>query len=239
VSIVVPAFNEEKLIGQTLDHLGKAGRVFQEDGWRSELIVCDNNSTDRTAEIARQSGAKVVFEPINQISRARNCGARAATGQWLLFVDADTQPSTELLAETRSMMDSGRCLGGGSVVQMQDSPLRGRLAVGAWNRLSRLSRWMAGSYIFCQRAAFERLGGFSERLFVAEEIEFSRRLKRLARLEGKRVVILRRHPLVTSPRKLHLYSGLEFWRFLVKMVLSGGGIYRNRDECHIWYDGRR
>ena len=57
VSAVVPAFNEEKLIVQSLGAIRNAMAAFTERGWESELIVCDNNSTDRTAELARQAGA--------------------------------------------------------------------------------------------------------------------------------------------------------------------------------------
>ncbi|HUN69649.1 MAG TPA: glycosyltransferase, partial [Burkholderiales bacterium] len=76
LSIVVPAFNEERLLASTLESIKAAAKVFDAaGGW--ELIVCDNNSTDATAEIARAAGAQVVFEPHNQISRARNRGAAA------------------------------------------------------------------------------------------------------------------------------------------------------------------
>ncbi len=79
ISVVVPAFNEERLLGATLEAIRTAARAFDDrGGW--ELIVCDNNSTDRTAGIARAAGARVVFEPHNQISRARNRGAAAASG---------------------------------------------------------------------------------------------------------------------------------------------------------------
>ena len=89
LSVVVPAFNEERLLAGSLAAIRDALRAFEEAGWDTELIVCDNNSTDRTAEIARDAGAAVVFEPVNQIARARNAGAAHATGEWLLFVDAD------------------------------------------------------------------------------------------------------------------------------------------------------
>ena len=92
---MVPAFNEEQLIEASLRSIRAAMAAFDRAGWESELIVCDNNSTDRTADIARAMGATVVFEPINQISRARNAGAAAASGGWLVFVDADSQPSVE------------------------------------------------------------------------------------------------------------------------------------------------
>ena len=99
VSVVVPAFNEERLLTGSLAAIRAALRAFDEAGWASELIVCDNNSSDGTAGIARAAGAKVVFEPVNQIARARNAGAAQASGEWLLFVDADSYPSIELLQD--------------------------------------------------------------------------------------------------------------------------------------------
>ena len=80
VSVIVPAFNEERVLEASLRSVRGAMAALDRAGWQSELIVCDNNSTDRTAEIARATGADVVFEPINQISRARNTGAARATG---------------------------------------------------------------------------------------------------------------------------------------------------------------
>lgn len=68
-------------------------RVFNAAGWESEIIVCDNNSTDDTSNTATSYSARVVFEPFNQISSARNAAARVAKGDWLVFIDADTQVS--------------------------------------------------------------------------------------------------------------------------------------------------
>src|SRR5436190_23251811 len=113
ISIVVPAFNEEKLLPASLRAINAAREALHARGWETELIVCDNNSTDRTAEVARAEGARVVFEPVNQIARARNCGAAAATGDWLVFIDADSHPSRELLADVADAIASGKYLAGG------------------------------------------------------------------------------------------------------------------------------
>ncbi len=120
ISIIVPAFNEEKLIGATLAAIQKASRALQVKGWGTELIVCDNNSTDRTGEIARLAGATVVFEPVNQIARARNCGAAAATGDWLIFVDADSHPSVELFEEVAAAIVTGKYLYGGCTLKLDE-----------------------------------------------------------------------------------------------------------------------
>ena len=237
ISIVVPAFNEERLLPETLARVRAASAAF--DGWDTEFIVCDNNSTDRTARIARDAGAAVVFEPVNQISRARNAGAAYASGDWLIFVDADSHPSPELFGEVRAQIIAGRCVAGGATVKYDDPRAGVRLAVGAWNLISRAAKWAAGSFIFCEAAAFRAVGGFSTELYAAEEIDLFRRLKRHARRERRSIVILHRHPIVTSGRKVKLYRWRELWLFGAKLILTGGRSLRRRESCFPWYDGRR
>lgn len=239
ISVIVPAFNEEKLIAATLGHIRAAASTFERIGWDVELIVCDNNSSDRTAELARGAGATVVFEPINQISRARNAGAAGATGDWLIFVDADSHPSAGLFANVAEVIQSGRVLAGGSTIAIKERYAVVLFAVTGWNLLSRLRRWAAGSFIFCEAAAFREIGGFSTELFVSEEIDLSKRLQQLARRRGKRMTILTRHPLVTSVRKLHLYTPREHLQFLGRLIFQRGRPLKSREECGIWYDGRR
>ena len=238
VSIVVPAFNEERLLAGSLAVIGKAMSAFDEEGWMSELIVCDNNSSDRTAEIARAAGARVVFEPVNQIARARNTGAAQASGDWLLFVDADSYPTKELLEEARQAMASG-CLAGGATIALETSDPVIRFWLAAWNSLSRRLRWAAGSFIFCETAAFREAGGFSQDLYAGEEIDLFKRLKRMARQKRREIVILHQHPLRTSDRKAHLYTKGEHFRFMLKTLLLGGRNLRSRESCYAWYDGRR
>jgi glycosyltransferase involved in cell wall biosynthesis len=72
ISIVVPAYNEEKVIAGSLQAIQNASRAFLEVEWQSELIVCDNNSTDQTAALAKQAGAAVVFVPPQKKFRGRN-----------------------------------------------------------------------------------------------------------------------------------------------------------------------
>lgn len=241
ISIVIPAFNEEKLLPATLQSVRAAATAFEQRGWDWELVVCDNNSKDRTAEVAREQGARVVFEPVNQIARARNTGAAAAAGNWLVFVDADSHPSRELFEDVAEALVSGKYVGGGVTVKMDAHKFHPAawFANNLWNGISRVQRWMAGSFIFCETAAFRALGGFSQELFVSEEIEFSQRLKQNAAGQGKQVVILHRYPLVTSARKLELYSWREFIAFTFQGVWSRGARFKQRDHCHIWYDGRR
>ena len=239
ISVVIPAFNEEQLLGESLRQVRDAMTAFARRGWDTELIVCDNNSTDRTAEVARAAGAQVVFEPINQIGRARNRGAEAATGDWLLFIDADTHPSAALFDDVAAQIATGRCLAGGSTIRLEAGYPTGNAITALWNGVSRWLRLMAGSFIFCETAAFRKLGGFNVELFASEEIELSKRFKKLARTERKRIVILHRHPILTSARKMRLYTAREHFKFMTKTILGGGKTLKSREACHVWYDGRR
>ena len=239
ISVIVPAFNEEKLLGASLSEIKAAAAAFTARGWSVELIVCDNNSTDRTSDVARAAGAKVVFEPINQIARARNAGAAAAAGEWLVFVDADSHPSAGLFADVAEQILSGRCLAGGATIRLDEYFFVASLITRLWNFASRWRRLLAGSFIFVEAAVFRQVGGFSRELFAAEELDLSKRLKQFARGTGRKIVILHRHPLHTSARKMKLYTAREHLRFFTRALFNQRRMLTSREEAHLWYDGRR
>ncbi len=239
ISIVIPAFNEELLLGASLVEIKSAANAFTQLGWEVEWIVCDNNSTDRTADIALAAGAIVVFEPVNQIGRARNCGALAATGDWLIFIDADSHPSAGLFADIAEQIIGSNCLAGGATIRIDTLDRTARAITWIWNTVSRMRKLPAGSLIFCDAAVFRAIGGFSDTLLIAEELELTKKLRKQAKETGKRIVILHRHPLITSARKMHLYTKREHLRFLAKIIFTQRRALTNRETTHIWYDGRR
>ena len=239
ISVVIPAFNEEKLLPATLAAVRAAAEAFRVRGWSWECVVCDNNSTDATSQIAREHGARVVFEAVNMIGRARNAGASVASGDWLVFIDADSQPSIELFAAMIEAILSGRVLAGGATVRMDTDDLRGRIATAFWNTASRLRRLMAGSFIFVETAAFRKIGGFSGQFYAAEEIDLTHRLRPLARASNRRIVILSKTPLLTSARKLKLYTPFEIGRLILSAAIRPKATLTNKEACHLWYDGRR
>jgi glycosyltransferase involved in cell wall biosynthesis len=240
VSVVLPAFNEEKLLPAALAAVKAAAAAFTARGWEWECLVCDNNSTDGTAAVARAAGATVVFEPVNQIGRARDAGARAANGDWLVFIDADSTPSAELFASIATRIAEGRVLGGGSTVELEPgTPRYARFVCGLWNLWSRLAGWAAGSCVWVEAEAFRTVGGFGTEYYAGEEVFLSRRLKSLARRSGRRFVILAGHPLRTSARKLKLYTLTEGGRFFFRMLFTAGRAAKRPENCEIWYDGRR
>ncbi len=246
ITIAIPAFNEEKLLAATLAAVTEAGDAFSERNWEMEVVVCDNNSTDRTAEIAEAGGARVVFEERNQISRARNAAGKAAKGKWVIFIDADSEPSKELFEATAAAMEKKEIIGGGTTIKYDVQNWVVTIITVVWNTISRVMHWPAGSYIFLRTEDFHELNGFSEKLYASEELEFGGRLKKLAQQRNQHLQILTQTPLATSPRRFRLmrsYPVLENLKFILKhsfsMVFTGGRSLQKAENCRFWYDGRR
>ena len=231
-SIIVPAYNETAFLPRTVEAIHEAMRQTQLQG---ELIVCDNNSSDATAACAESLGAKVVFEPINQISRARNTGAAQALGRYLVFIDADTLISPELLFEALRRLESGRYCGGGSLVSF-DHELSWAAERGLffWNWLSRNMGLAAGCFVFCRRDDFEAIGGFSEAVYASEEIWLSRQLRRLGKARGERYTIIEDYPVHSSGRKLEWYSTGRQALLLVMLTIFPFAV-RYKRLCGFWY----
>src|SRR5687768_3162020 len=112
VSFIIPAHNEEELIGRTLSALHEAARALGEP---HEVIVANDSSTDRTGEIALEHGARVVTVQHRQIAAARNAAAREAAGEMLVFVDADTMMTEPVLRAAHRALRDGAVGGGCSV----------------------------------------------------------------------------------------------------------------------------
>jgi glycosyltransferase involved in cell wall biosynthesis len=233
-SVVIPAWNEA---GSIVGTIAAIRRAQNERSLPGEIVVVDNNSTDNTATLARDAGAIVVFESVNQISRARNTGARHAQGKYLFFVDADTLVSPALIRTALTLLESGSVIGGGAVVAF-DRPLTffARCLLRLWNWWSVRSSTAAGCFIFCIREAFELVGGFDERQYVAEELYLSREMRTLAKKREQHFRIITDTAVVSSARKQQWFS---HWQMIRQMlVLLWPGASRSRKLCWIWYDRR-
>jgi glycosyltransferase involved in cell wall biosynthesis len=239
LSIVIPAFNEARLIQHTLQSVAASIGENHQNGFTSEIIVVDNNSTDNTAELAREAGARVVFEPINQIGRARNAGAAQANGEWLLFLDADSLLSAGLLADILRLIDSGKYVGCGSTLRMDGLPWWANLTLQLWTGTSVLCRWAAGALVVCRRDAFQAVGGFDQELYALDEIRLSKHLKQWGRERGLQFTILTSHPLETSSRKISLYSSGEIAAQIFRIFFLPKKTLQDKKHLSVWYDGRR
>ncbi len=230
VSFIIPAYNEERLLAATLAAIQAAGDGSAEE---YEVVVADDASTDQTASIARRHGARVVTVAHRQIAATRNAGAKAASGDILIFVDADTVVNEKVVRAAIAAVREGAAGGGAAVAFDGRVPLYARLLLPLLVCSFRVASLAAGCFVFCSRHAFETAGGFDESYFGAEEIAFSYALKR----QGKFVVL--RHSVVTSGRKLRTYSGGELLAMLGRLALRGPKSVRQRPGMELWYADRR
>lgn len=231
-SIIIPAYNEEETLPATLAGLRKVVASIPLTG---EIIVVDNNSSDQTAAIATRMGARLVTEKINQIARARNTGARFARGKYLVFQDADTFVSEELLRLALERLASGQCAGGGALVEMEPHASRtARFCESLWRIISKKLHLAAGCFIYCSKEGFTAIGGFDESFYIGEEIGFSRKLAKWGKAQGLCFAIIPTPTVVTSNRKFDWYSSHIFLLWGV-LYLFLPFLARSRRFCPLWY----
>ena len=230
VSFVVPAHNEEAELGPTLAAINAAGRALGES---FEIVVVDDASTDRTAEIAAALGATVVPIQRRQISAARNAGARAARAPALLFVDADTRVSPHAVASALRALRLGAAGGGARMAFDDGVPWWAWLILAVSQVVFACVRASGGCFLFARRDAFEAIGGFDERYFASEELHFSRAIA----ARGPFAIVYR--GVRTSARKFRLYGGLRLLGVLFRLARGGQEALRRREGLEVWYDGRR
>jgi glycosyltransferase involved in cell wall biosynthesis len=228
LSFIVPAYNEEFELPGTLQAIRDAAEDQQ-----YEIIVVDDGSTDRTAEIARNGGTKLISVDRRQIAAARNAGARAASGDMVFFVDADTRINRKHVSGAIAALEQGFSGGGARVAIIERIPFWTRLFLNFFCAIYFALNLGAGAFLFTTRKNFEAVGGFDEHLFVGEEVYLSLALRKLGRFR------ILSEPIITSGRKLRLYSTLDILKHSLRVIFKGPRIARSRDGLGIWYDGKR
>ena len=232
VSFVIPAWNEAAELPATLRALHAAAEaVIGREGF--EVIVVDDASTDATPDLARAAGVRLVQGECRQISRVRNAGAAAARGDRLVFVDADTTVTPELLRGALQALDADAVGGGARIRFDAQIPWMVRWPTKLFLATMHALGYAGGCFLFMQRADFEAVGGFREDLFASEEIALAAALKK----RGRFVVL----PIdvVSSARKLVTYSTWEIVSMTTRMVLRGPGALKSRKGLDVWYGERR
>lgn len=208
LSIVIPAKNEEVYLPLLLESIAR--QTFTD----YEVIVADAASTDRTADVARLYGARVVTGGLPAVSRNR--GAAVASGDMIVFFDAETvlQSPTFLQDEIQEMqsrhLDMGSCF-----VASIDARLLDRIWYGLYNMYAKLTERLhphaQGSCIFVRRSVHEALGGFDERVVLCEDTEYAQRVI----CRGYRFANLHLHPIHMSARRLRREGYLSVaWKYV-------------------------
>ena len=228
LSFIVPAYNEELELPATIRAIQFAAKDRQ-----YEIVVVDDASTDATAKIARDAGAKVVSINRRQIAAARTAGANAASGDILFFVDADTHINQKHVSGAIAALQNGFAGGGAQIAVGGTIPLWSRVFIKTFCLFYFALNFAAGAFLFTTRKNFGKVGGFDETLFIGEEVHFSLALRKLGRFK------ILREPIVTSGRKLRMYSAGEILGNAFRVIIRGPRAARSREGLHIWYDGKR
>jgi rSAM/selenodomain-associated transferase 2 len=171
ISIIIPTYNEEARIEALLHQLTQSKP--------DEIIVVDGGSSDRTAALAAKS-ARVLHAATGRAVQM-NAGARAATGDVLLFVHADSTFGPTALDVLRVAMRDPVVPGGNFNVIFEGSDWVARSFTGIYRWRRKVGIFYGDSAVFCRRAVFEQLDGYKA-LPVMEDYEFIRRLWKLGRL---------------------------------------------------------
>src|SRR5437773_11413864 len=230
ISFIVPAYNEELELSSTIAAIRAAASGVTQP---YEIIVVVDASADATARIAVMAGARVISINRRQIAASRNAGARAARGEYLFFVDADTRIKRTHIAEPIAALEAGYAGGSARVVTNGFIPLWSRIFVRAFCTIYFGLNLGAGAFLFTTRRNFDVIGGFDEQYFIGEEVYFSLELKRLGRFK------VLREPVVTSGRKLRMYPAKHFLRKFFGVIIRGPRGVRSRAKLSLWYDGKR
>ena len=212
-SVIIPAHNEEKYLPRLLDSIEVARSNYSGGRDQIEVIVADNLSTDRTAEVAAARGARVVTVAKRRIAAARNGGARAASGELLCFIDADSAVHPRTFDTIDEAMKSGRYIWGvtGAVLERKSFALMVTYCVAI--PLVLLTGLDTG-LSFCRREDFETVGGYDENRLYAEDVILPLALRRLGRKRGQRTTRLPQVKALACTRKFDQFGDWHYFGML-------------------------
>jgi glycosyltransferase involved in cell wall biosynthesis len=228
-SLIIPAYNEERLLPRLLDSVEVARAAYAKAD-AIEIIVADNMSTDRTVEIARTRGCRVASVEKRVIAAARNGGARVAQGEIVAFIDADSQVHPQTFVEIDRALATGRCVGGATGVRMERWSLGIAVTYAMIIPMVLLTGMDAG-VAFCRKQDFDALGGYDESLLLAEDVAFLWALRKLGKQRGQRLMRVTRAKAIASTRKFDEFGEWHYFRFAGEYLRYG----KTRFADKYWY----
>jgi glycosyltransferase involved in cell wall biosynthesis len=229
VSVIVPAYNEEKLITRALQSV--EGQEF--DRSELEVIVVDNASTDKTTQVCQHyfqnNGMPhcLLREPILSPGKARNTGAKRATGDVLLFLDADSFLAPNTVDRVYEWYKNGHRMG-----TLRIKPDSSDIVAAGFFSIIHFGKNLfniAANLGFCDRILFEELGGFKTELKQCEDLEFYQRVKGVLKKRGLPWCVIDDAPIYTSTRRMDRFP-LKLGYLIILLewgILGKMGVNRN------------
>ena len=215
VSVIIPTLNEEKYLEPTL----KAVKNQDYEG-KCEVIVADGNSKDNTVKIAKKYADKVIVVKKKGVSAGRNAGAKVAKGDILIFLDADTIVLFNTLSEIVKAFKNKKVVGVACSVLPTSVKASDFAIYWLYNNfvkmsLKRKKPQVAGMCCVYSKKAFEKVGGFDEKLYVYEDLDLSARIAKL----GK-IAFIENTLVLTSPRRFEAWGKTKAARKYIVTYLN-------------------
>jgi len=242
ISLIIPAWNEEKYISPTLESANRAKSTYQTTmNENVEIIVVDNDSTDKTAEIAKEYGCKIVRFKKHNLAAVRNAGAKKAKGEYIAFVDGDSSIITEdTFINIHKNLEKKEIFGGGSAMRPDKiNSFFGLCGFGALD-LIRLYyylhlRKLSLILIYLRRLDFEKLNGFDETFLILEDGDFAIRMKKRAKEKNQKIVHLKK-PVIVCTRKNKLLSFSKMMSLNLKIYFKKDAVKQKECAYDLMYD---
>ncbi len=232
-SFIVPAYNEARYIARCINSIRRAINHINTKPGTVEIIVVDNLSTDTTADICNYMGVRVIKCAGDNIAKVRNCGAAEATGDYLIFIDADSEMDYVLWNSI-----DWSCIAGGCLLKLDHSSWFGDWFVNKWNQYCLKNKIFTGCFCWIKKAYLKGVPPFNVELYLLEDIEFSNVINYSAGRAYLKTQLSHAY-IKTSDRKLRLYSVFEHLKFWINFWWNKEKVIFNRKDCFLWYDGRR
>ena len=243
-SIIIPAYNEARLLPRLLNSIKIAAAAYGRDD--VEIIVADNFSTDDTPSIAASMGCKVATIRKRRIAAARNGGAKVATGEIFCFIDADSAVHPNTFREIDKAMRNDRYVAGATGVFLE----RRSIGLIATYLMVLPLLWLTGmdsGVVFCRREDFHGIGGYNEELFFAEDVAFLYSLKRRGAAKRQRLTRLTGVKALGSTRKFDERGDWHYFPMLLKsigiLIRKGMSVFIKQDDdanlTDYWYRPER
>ena len=209
ISIIIPTLNEEKCLPKLL-------KCIKEQTYKYyEIIVADADSKDKTKQIARKFGCKVVKSG-GLPAVGRNNGAKAAKGDILLFLDADSLIENNFLENAVNDMERRKLDAAGSYLYPLGNRLLDRFFLGIFNVWTWITQFFyanaCGTGIFCRRRLHEKVKGFDETIKLSEDMDYAKRCGRIGKFR-----MIKNSKVVYSMRRYDKEGRL---RVAFKLLLS-------------------
>jgi glycosyltransferase involved in cell wall biosynthesis len=244
-SLIIPARNEEACLPRLLDTVDRARAAYRGGAGAIEVIVSDNASTDATAKIGRDRGCRTVNVENRVIGAVRNGGARAARGEIVAFIDADSQIHPDTFNEIDRVLAGGGVIGGTTGITFERTSAGLVCTYGLLTLLGVLFRGVRGfrepcvdtGVVFCRRADFESIGGYRERHLWGEDVWLLLDLGRLGRKRGRRLVSGTKAPAIFSTRKFDQHGDWHYFTMPPRLIWQT--LFRKKGLARrYWYDVR-